>query len=647
MPLGVWHFHYTGELPFYTRWHNLQAVLLTLKRLTLDVYTLSPVTFPLLCLAIFLQRTENILKWFFFNRILFLIETGLAGNEFPVADLVLNVAARAALGVTFVALGYWVRQAECTVSNYMIRHLEGMVFDYKSKADARTLEKNCLSADDDLFGPNVWWAYSNILEGCGRLVAIIVQIYLSAAYFSSRREAALYTLMFLAKPLINSVLRPSFETKSWIAASNNPHYNRMHSLKAIASNLAFKQEIITNGGSDYLARGYHNARRGLGNASVSHPAQQYEKKEGLLALVMAEFFGEFHLLYFLLAAIRVPRKFSLSKMVMLEDSGETISLQCAEMLMNFTAAQKELATVKRVYDLASAQDAVVDGDIDHSTAASPLGMGLVMQNVSFSYDADTQATQEKKTYVLRDVSFSIQPGQLVVIVGANGSGKSTLVKLLTRMYDCTAGSVLVDGRDIKDYKKDSLHNAMTLLPQEAHLYPGMSLAENIGIGDPRLGVEALGNEKLKRIRAAARKGGAAGFIERLEGKYDAVLDPMAPVLWDCKCADSHNCPLCKVYYDLTTKKGLSGGQLQRLAAQVFFTTTVDYPADVPRCRSRTFMRMASGTIKLVVADEPSASLDPEAEKDLFNSLIRERCGKTMIFVTHRFGHLTKHADLIL
>jgi ABC-type multidrug transport system fused ATPase/permease subunit len=66
-----------------------------------------------------------------------------------------------------------------------------------------------------------------------------------------------------------------------------------------------------------------------------------------------------------------------------------------------------------------------------------------------------------------------------------------------------------------------------------------------------------------------------------------------------------------------------------------------------RYRARTFMRMNTGTVRLVVVDEPSSAMDPAGEYELFKRLREARQGKTMIFITHRFGHLTKHADLIL
>ena len=74
---------------------------------------------------------------------------------------------------------------------------------------------------------------------------------------------------------------------------------------------------------------------------------------------------------------------------------------------------------------------------------------------------------------------------------------------------------------------------------------------------------------------------------------------------------------------------------------------LELSADYRYCRSRTFMRFNSGKVKFVAVDEPSSALDPEAEYQLFENLRVRGAGKTMIFITHRFGHLTKHADLIM
>lgn len=91
-----------------------------------------------------------------------------------------------------------------------------------------------------------------------------------------------------------------------------------------------------------------------------------------------------------------------------------------------------------------------------------------------------------------------------------------------------------------------------------------------------------------------------------------------------------------------------GGEAQRLVAYVPIPIVYREPLAHARPHSaRTFMRMRSGKVRLVVVDEPSSALDPKAELQLFDRLRQSRAGKTMVFVTHRFSHLTKHADMIM
>ncbi|KAJ7025386.1 P-loop containing nucleoside triphosphate hydrolase protein [Mycena alexandri] len=138
------------------------------------------------------------------------------------------------------------------------------------------------------------------------------------------------------------------------------------------------------------------------------------------------------------------------------------------------------------------------------------------------------------------------------------------------------------------------------LPKTYHLYP-LSLAENIGLGYPSQ------SSNMDMIRDAARKGGADGFVSKLKQGYSTVLDPKTIQL-----------PLAKEAEKFEKSADISGGERQRVVAS-----------------------------KLTIADEGSSALDPEGEWELFKNLREEREGKTMIFVTHRFGHLTKYADVIL
>ncbi|KAG6875992.1 hypothetical protein C0992_001490 [Termitomyces sp. T32_za158] len=162
---------------------------------------------------------------------------------------------------------------------------------------------------------------------------------------------------------------------------------------------------------------------------------------------------------------------------------------------------------------------------------------------------------------------------------------------------------------------------MASFTQDHNLYP-LSLYENIAFGD----VSRLTDTAA--VAAAAEQGGATEFIAKFVQGLDTILDPRQNVQ-PINIPDDPEHPLQKYMKRLSKKIDISGGEKQRLVA------------------ARTFMHLNSGHVNFVSVDEPSSALDPEAEYQMFNRLIASRPGKTMVFVTHRFGHLTKHADLLI
>jgi ABC-type multidrug transport system fused ATPase/permease subunit len=135
--------------------------------------------------------------------------------------------------------------------------------------------------------------------------------------------------------------------------------------------------------------------------------------------------------------------------------------------------------------------------------------------VSFTYKGS-------KTQIpaITGLSCLIRPGQLVVIVGANGSGKTSLTKLLTRLYEPTSGTVLVDGRPAKSFKLRDLRRATATLSQDHQLFEGLSIAENISIGR----WESASREDF--IETALRLGGAHDFVKKMTSGSDTVLHPV-------------------------------------------------------------------------------------------------------------------------
>jgi ATP-binding cassette, subfamily B, bacterial len=217
----------------------------------------------------------------------------------------------------------------------------------------------------------------------------------------------------------------------------------------------------------------------------------------------------------------------------------------------------------------------------------PFQEGIEFRNVTYAYEG-------KDEPALRDVSFTIERGETVAIVGHNGAGKTTLVKLIARLYDPQAGQVLIDGHDVREYDPDELRGEFGVLFQDYVSYQ-FTARENIGIGR----VERLEDDPA--ITAAAAKSGASAVIEALPEGYETVLGK---------------------WFDGGVN--LSGGEWQKVAL------------------GRAFMREA----QILILDEPSAALDAKAEYELFSRLQQLAHGRTAIFISHRFSTV-RRADRIL
>ncbi len=216
------------------------------------------------------------------------------------------------------------------------------------------------------------------------------------------------------------------------------------------------------------------------------------------------------------------------------------------------------------------------------------GHTIQFKNVFFRY-------QGMERDVLKDINLTINEGETVVIVGLNGAGKTTLVKLLTRLYDPSRGTVLLDGHDIKEYDVKELYDMFGMIFQDFGKY-AVTAGENIVFGD----IERKAGEA--EMKEAAGHSGADVFIEKLKNGYDT--------------------PLMR-YFEADGAE-LSIGQWQKLAIARAFYSDSD----------------------ILILDEPTASLDPMAEQEIFNQFNELRKNKTSIFISHRLSSATI-ADKIL
>jgi ATP-binding cassette subfamily B protein len=217
----------------------------------------------------------------------------------------------------------------------------------------------------------------------------------------------------------------------------------------------------------------------------------------------------------------------------------------------------------------------------------PFRQGIEFRNVSYRYPG-------RDALALDDVSFTIEPGQTVALVGRNGAGKSTVVKLLGRLYDPDEGQILIDGRDVREYDPVELRREFGVMFQDYAAYQ-VSAGENIGVGN----VDRA--EDTNAIAEAAARAGADDVVAKLPEGYETTLGK-----W---FEGGHQ---------------LSGGEWQKIAL------------------ARAFMRDA----QVLILDEPTAALDAQAEHDLFARIKSLTRGKMALYISHRFSTV-RMADRIL
>ncbi len=211
------------------------------------------------------------------------------------------------------------------------------------------------------------------------------------------------------------------------------------------------------------------------------------------------------------------------------------------------------------------------------------------KNVSFRYPGC-------ENFVLKNINLKFEPSDSVVLVGLNGAGKTTLIKLLTRLYDPTEGVILLDGRDIREYDVESLHNLFGIIFQDFGKY-AMSASENIELGDVKR------KHEREAVCRAAKNSDADEFITKLPSGYDT--------------------PLTRIFEEGGIE--LSGGQWQKLSV------------------ARAFYKDSD----IMILDEPTASLDAIAEREVFERFTELSRGKLTVFVSHRLSSATSASKIVV
>jgi ATP-binding cassette subfamily B multidrug efflux pump len=245
----------------------------------------------------------------------------------------------------------------------------------------------------------------------------------------------------------------------------------------------------------------------------------------------------------------------------------------------YTILQSAMASSERIFKLLDTQPGITSPT--RPPAASVAKGSIVFRNVTFAYNPSEP--------VLHDISFEVQPGEKLALVGATGAGKSTIIGLLSRFYDTQQGQILVDGIDVRDYDLQGLRRSIGVVLQDVFLFSG-TVADNIRLGNSGITDQALVE--------AADTVHAAEFIRRLTLHYQTQIGERG--------------------------SSLSVGQKQLLA----------------------FARALAYDPKILVLDEATSSIDTETELLIRDALEKLIAGRTSIIIAHRLSTI-QNADRIL
>ena len=246
--------------------------------------------------------------------------------------------------------------------------------------------------------------------------------------------------------------------------------------------------------------------------------------------------------------------------------------------MIFTVLPRAEVSANRINEVLDTESSIIDGTFDGKTETK----GTVeFCNVSFKYP-------DAKEYILENISFKANKGETVAFIGSTGSGKSTLINLVPRFYDVTEGEVLVDGKNVKDYKLEKLYNKLGYVSQKAVIFNG-SVKYNVAFGE---------NGKKKDVKNAIKIAKAEDFVLNMDDKYDSLLSQGGT--------------------------NISGGQKQRIS----------------------IARAIARDPEIYIFDDSFSALDYKTDLELRKALRKNVKDATCLIVAQRIGTIM-HADKIV
>jgi len=393
-----------------------------------------------------------------------------------------------------------------------------------------------------------------------------------------------WLILILAVAVLPSFLSEAYFSRSSysLVRSWTPQRRELDYLRYIGASVETAKEIKVFGLDDFLTNRFGKIANEYYLVNRALAVKRTIWGTILQVLSVLAYYGA----YLLIIIKTVGGALTVGSMTFLSGSFNRLQNQLQNLLSTFTRITESALYLQDYFDFLAINPLIRD-ETDAVDPPAEIQEGIQFENVGFKYPGTD-------VWAVRHLSFVLQPGEKLALVGENGAGKTTLVKLLARMYDPSEGSISLDGTDIRRFKIEKYRRMIGVIFQDYVRFAFIA-SENVAVGQ----IEEATNQP--KIQNASEKSLADAVIKKLPEGYNQMLGK--------RFSDGID---------------LSGGEWQKVAL------------------ARAYMRDA----QIVILDEPTASLDARAEYEVFKRFSELTKGKTAVIISHRFSTV-RMADRIL